>query len=140
MANLTREEARLKNFSDEIPDVLMSYKEFHHPVRLSIIKLLHDNGNMTSIKLREMIGVDWGKFNNHLKSLKNSRFIRIDQTFVDERISQLIILEQQAITKYQQYKESMIQFLENTHNLDVYIKHAEQLKKSMNGHMYPNSE
>ena len=44
----------------ELPKKLVKFKIFLNPIRLALVKILHQNFKMLTSDLRELVGISWG--------------------------------------------------------------------------------
>lgn len=75
---------------------LMKFKVLLHPVRLTMIKILHDNISMLSSDLRKELGITWGKHYQHIKNLESNGLIISKREFNEDSPQNRLYLEERG--------------------------------------------
>lgn len=73
------------------PD-LYKYRFIFNPVRLSIIKSLMKHSRMTTVELKNHLGLSWGVLNTHLEALRKKGYVEINPTINEEGIGTAVYL------------------------------------------------
>ncbi len=116
----------------DIPPELFDLKFLFNPVRLSIVKLLHESVELESVELRLLTGVSKNDFSNHLKALKEKNYVHSTQKFINGSLCQILSLEPVGMREYENLKEVLIEFLDATPNIEAYLEYSEKIKKGIN--------
>lgn len=113
------------NLKNAIPRDLFEFKHVFHPVRLSFLKLLYENLEMTSIEIKDILEIQWSEYFGHLKILKKNELVRVEEKFKDGHIRQVLSLEPKGVTEYKTLIDLLHIFLDNTVNYKGYIETAQ---------------
>ncbi len=98
-------------FQASIPNELLSHRYLMHPIRITIMKLLSSNDYLPSFEIRQILGITWGEYNTHLKSLESKGFIEIRNTFSEK--AELIItlfVTTKGQYEYQELLDLLVKF------------------------------
>ncbi|MCH8908265.1 MAG: right-handed parallel beta-helix repeat-containing protein, partial [Candidatus Heimdallarchaeota archaeon] len=83
-----------------VPPELLRFKYLLNPVRLGILKILFDYGQMAAYELRDLIGIPWGKFTPHIDSMADKGFVVMSSDFIDGKVRNVIFLEEQGRSQF----------------------------------------
>lgn len=103
-----------------IPTQLMDYRYLMHPVRLSIMKLLSEEGNLTSVEVKHSLEISWGEYYSHINSLKKKEYIRVQDEFVNNTKRQVLYIEPIGLKRYGELKDLLEQFLKNSSSENIH--------------------
>jgi len=60
---------------------LLNHRYLMHPIRMAVMKLLSANDNLPSYEVRKLLGITWGEYYSHVRSLEEKSYIQMIQTF-----------------------------------------------------------
>lgn len=123
-----------------VPPELFDFKDFFHPARLAILKILSENVTHTSSELRKKLGISWNDYKYALYFLEENRYLIVTNEIVDGRFQKVISLEPRTINLFNQFKEILQSFLGDNENLDQYLEKAVDIKSSLDDDLYPSHE
>ncbi len=124
-----------KDFMKQIPPDLFEYKFLLHPIRLAILKVMYDQVNLTTIQLKEILGLTWTEFNNIFKTMKRANLLFYHTKFVDDNVRIIVSLTNLGITQFRDLKRLLIDFLDDI-NTDKYIQYIDGLKDLLYPSLY----
>jgi len=114
-----RDDALEDRIAQAIPHELYSFKFLFNPVRLSMVKLLYENLQLTTVELKDLLQLNWNTFNSHLAALKDKGYVEGAYTFQDGTRSQMITLLPYGEEQYQMLTELLHLFLDSTADLEL---------------------
>lgn len=126
-----------KEVKGVIPHDIMNYKFLFHPVRLSIIKLLYENLELTSMELKDILRISWNDYYTYAYSLGKKGYIKIEDQFVDGNKRQVLSIENKGIEEYKVLIDLMHLFLDNSVDYQAYIEAAQRKMDSIDQDLYP---
>jgi len=90
-------------------------KLFHEPNRLAIMSSLcaADHG-LTFSQLKDECALTDGNLNRHLKVLRESRAIRIEKKFVDDKPRTTIFITDAGLDRFSDYLEALADIMKQT--------------------------
>ena len=77
----------------ELTTQLFQYSFLLNPIRLVIIKILHDGDQVTSSELRKIMNISWGKFTSHIDALVEKGYISSFQHFINGSPKRVFCIE-----------------------------------------------
>ncbi|MHA2029556.1 MAG: transcriptional regulator [Candidatus Kariarchaeaceae archaeon] len=77
----------------ELTTQLFRYSFLLNPIRLVIIRILHDNDQVTSSELRKIMNISWGKFTSHIDTLIERGYINSSQHFINGSPKRVFYIE-----------------------------------------------
>lgn len=92
---------------------IFKYKFLLHPVRLSIMKLLYENIQMTSLEIKEKLGISWNDVGNHITALKEKGYISTDHQFQEGSRKQVVSIEPFGTQEFKVLTELLHLFLDS---------------------------
>lgn len=115
LAALARPSSSKPDTVDErqIPHELKEYRYLMHPVRLSIMKLLYKNYNLTSTDIKHQLNISWGEYSSHISSLVKHGFISTKDGFHNGIKVNIVLLEEMGRKEYESLFELLKEFLED---------------------------
>jgi hypothetical protein len=119
-----------REFMKQVPPDLLEYKFLLHPVRLAILKVMYDYVNLTTIQLKEKLGLTWTEFNNGIKSMKRADLLHEQTKFVDGNVRIIVTLTNLGISQFQDLKRLLIDFLSDF-NTYMYIQYVNGIKEML---------
>lgn len=128
-----------QNIKESIPKNFLSYRFLLHPIRLSMVKLLFENMQFTSIQIRNILEISWNEYYAHAEALEKKNYISITEEFIDDSKRSVLRLEPLGAEEYRIITELMHLFLDNTINYQAYINDAQKRMETINRDLYPNS-
>jgi basic membrane protein A len=120
-ANFVNREKLDPDLEKQFPAKILKHKFLLHPVRLAMCKMLAENSRMTSSELREELGIPWGDFSNHTRSLRQKNFIYQEDVIVDGSVKQVISLEELGRKAYDELILLLIDFIDKSPLYDQYM-------------------
>jgi basic membrane protein A len=126
-ANLIDDDEVASRFKKEVPRELYRYKFILNPIRLAITKLLFENAELSTIELKNRLGLSWDELNNGIKALKKSNYIEIEKRFYEDRLTQFISLKVNKIDEFRTLSAMLVDFLSDTPNFDLYVERVSSL-------------
>jgi len=134
-----KENKDLDEIQSELPRAILDFKYFLHPVRLSIIKLLDENINLTTVKLKDFLGISWNEILFHIDSLKKTEYITVNQQFIDGTTKTIVSAEAKLISQYNALKDVLFEFLDGSPNLERYLDQVTEIKmRAEDPDLYPD--
>jgi len=125
----------------ELPKEILDFKYFLHPIRLSMVKLLDENIHLTTVQIKNFLGIGWNEVQFHLESLKKADYITINQQFIDGTTRTVVTAESKMISQFNSLKDILLEFLDATPNLDKYLEHVTEVKMRSEGQdLYPDNQ
>jgi hypothetical protein len=129
------------NLEDEIPQEIFDFKFLLQPVRLSIVKLMSSNISLTTAEIRERLGVTWKELNYQINILKKKGYIHLEKQFVDGNIKTVVRAEKLALSDYEDLKQILLQFLDESTNIERYLVYTEKVKdRKSHDDLYPSEK
>lgn len=128
-----------EKITDAIPKNLLDSKYLLHPVRMAMLKLLYESLEMSSVELKDIIGITWNDYTTHTVSLKKYGYIRIDDGFIDGKRRQLLSILPKGIEEFKMLMDLLHLFLDNSVDYATYIKTAQQKLDASDPDLYPDS-
>lgn len=110
-----------QDFKSMVPTEIYDFKFLLHPVRLAMMKLLFDQPKITSVELKEQLGINWNDFRNHLKSLRKKGLIEIEQGFVDDALAQIVSMSNAGLSEFKELTDLVTSFLSSHADLGPYL-------------------
>lgn len=121
-----------------VPKGLLEFKFLLHPIKLSMMKVLHESMNVSTVELRQELGISWNEFNYHLNQLKKKGYVRVEVDIVDHSFKNVITLETQGIEEFKILQSLLIEFVNSGPDISRYIKQIDSLEKRTNvDELYP---
>lgn len=128
-----------EKIAEAIPQEIYDFKYLLHPVRMSIIKLLYENLEMTSIEMKEIMRVSWNDYSTHSLSLKKRGYINVEEGFVDGKRRQLLTILPKGTAEFKMLMDLMHLFFDNSVDYAAYIKTAQEKLDTTDPDLYPDS-
>jgi DNA-binding MarR family transcriptional regulator len=97
----------------DVPNEIKQYRFLMHPVRLSIMKALYKNFNLTSVELKNQVDMSWGEYGSHINALESRGFISLHNDFQDGIRVSLVMLEEVGRVEYEALVQLLKGFLED---------------------------
>ena len=98
--------------SVEFQKELLSHKFLLHPVRLSIIKILHTYFRYPASELKHILQIPWGTFNDHIVALKKHGLIDIQKEFLTDTAQNILYLTPQGTLEYTNLKSALASLMD----------------------------
>ncbi len=90
-------------------------KIFHEPNRLAIMSALcAANGGLTFSELKTDCSLTDGNLNRHLKVLKESKVVRIEKKFVDDKPRTTVFISAKGLDRFNDYLEALADIMKQT--------------------------
>lgn len=90
-------------------------KIFHEPNRLAIMSALCAAADgMTFRELKSECDLTDGNLNRHLKVLKESKVVRIEKKFVDEKPRTTVFITPKGLDRFNDYLEALADIMKQT--------------------------
>ena len=90
-------------------------KIFHEPNRLAIMSALcAATGGMTFRELKTECRLTDGNLNRHLKVLKDSKVVRIQKKFVDDKPCTTVFISTKGLDRFNDYLEALNDVMKQT--------------------------
>lgn len=77
----------------ELTTQLFQHSFLLNPIRLVIVRILHDNDQVTSSELRKIMNISWGKFTSHIDALVEKGYISSSQQFINGSPKRVFCIE-----------------------------------------------
>ena len=113
-----------KGVVNAVPKELSEYQFLLNPIRLSIVKLLFDNMQLTSVELRDELDLTWNEYYTHTSALFKKGYIKITDQFISGKKRQIMILEPYGAEQFNKLTELLHVFLDNTKDYKEYMELA----------------
>lgn len=84
-----------------------------NPVRLSIVKWLLKFQNLTTVELKDQLGLPWGVLNTHLESLRKKEYIETHPIVDEGGIGTMVSLNPKVVPEFRQVISLLKVFVEN---------------------------
>ncbi|RMG32249.1 MAG: hypothetical protein D6732_13615 [Methanobacteriota archaeon] len=84
-----------------------------NPVRLSIVKWLLKFQNLTTVELKDQLGLPWGVLNIHLESLRKKEYIETHPIVDEGGIGTMVCLNPEVVPEFRQVISLLKVFAEN---------------------------
>ncbi|MHA2249381.1 MAG: hypothetical protein ACXAD7_03415 [Candidatus Kariarchaeaceae archaeon] len=90
-----------KSYEAEMTSKIQKYRFFLHPFRLSIMQILYTSPKLSSIEIKERLGLSWAYYHNSIRSLVKLNLIRVFDDFDEEGSTrQSVVLEEKGKQEY----------------------------------------
>lgn len=90
-------------------------KIFHEPNRLAIMSALcAATGGLTFSELKSECSLTDGNLNRHLKVLKESKVVRIEKKFVDDKPRTTVFISAKGLDRFNDYLEILADIMKQT--------------------------
>lgn len=126
-----------KEIRQAIPQEIINYRYLLHPIRLTIMKLLYNEYQIPSTDIKKALGISWGDFANHSKSLREKGYIEVKDVFNESGIKfQMVYLHEHGREEFEILLGLLQQFLEKGSPFDRLLSEDEPFSSD---NLYPQS-
>ncbi|MHA2252514.1 MAG: NosD domain-containing protein [Candidatus Kariarchaeaceae archaeon] len=98
-------EREVAKFELLVPPELYSFKFLLNPIRLAILKMLHEYDRYPSFMLRDALGLTWGNYSSNIDVLENKGYIQIKEEFIDGTARKVVYLEERGSMRYNELQQ-----------------------------------
>ena len=88
-----------------LPRELQKFRELLHPTRLAIMLILSKHFKVPASEMRKLLGISWGAFYSHAKTLQESNYISFGREFKGETPQLVLLLEEVGERKLMQFRQ-----------------------------------
>ena len=88
-------------------------KVIHEPARLLIMAHLYVVESADFTYLMRQTNLTWGNLSSHMSKLEEAGYIEVIKEFKDKRPNTMLKLTKNGLVAFKQYRQQMIQVLEN---------------------------
>lgn len=122
---------------ESIPHDLFEFKHIFHPIRLSLMKILFESLEMTSVEIRDILDIKWNEYYSHINALKKFKLIKVEEKFKDGYLRQVVSLEPKGIEEFKTLTDLLNLFLDSATNYNAYIEAAQARLTDTDQDTYP---
>ena len=125
-----------KEFQKNLPIDLIKYRFIMHPVRLTMLKLLYLENNLSSTEIKHLLDISWGVYGTHIKSLKERGFIITEEIFDDAgALTNIVRLTELGQSEYEDLLKLLREFIDHDSVINTLISGNE--KELFRNDLYP---